>query len=61
MLIWKSLTPLKVSLFVLQATHGNILTCDNLLKTRNILVNGCFICRGDFEINGSLVPSFPSC
>jgi len=29
-LIWKSLAPLKVSFFVWEAMHGNILTCDNL-------------------------------
>ena len=46
MLIWKSQAPLKVSLFVLEATQRNILTCDNLLKVENILVNRCFVVEG---------------
>ena len=29
-IIWKSLAPLKVSVFVWEASHGSILTCDNL-------------------------------
>jgi len=31
-LIWRSLAPIKVSFFVREASHGKILTCDNLQK-----------------------------
>ena len=31
-IIWKNLAPLKVSVFVWEASHGSILTCDNLQK-----------------------------
>ena len=48
-IIWKSLAPLKVSVFVWKALHGSILTCDNLQKKRIILVNRCSICKDDVE------------
>jgi len=31
-IIWKSLAPLKASVFVWEASHGSILSCDNLQK-----------------------------
>jgi len=31
-IIWKNLAHLKVSVFVWEASHGSILTCDNLQK-----------------------------
>ena len=43
--IWKSLAPVKVSFFVWEATHGNILTCHNLQKWGKVLVNRCFMCK----------------
>jgi len=50
-LIWKSLALLKVSFFVWEATHENILTCDNLQKGGN----RCFMCKGDFESTNHLL------
>lgn len=40
-IIGKSLAPLKVSFFVWEASHGSILTCDNLQRRGKILVNMC--------------------
>jgi len=48
-LIWRSLAPVKVSFFVWEASHGKILTCDNLQKKGFTLVNRCFMCKGDSE------------
>ena len=47
--VWKSLAPVKVSFFVWEASHGKILTCDNLQQKGIILVNRCFMCKGDSE------------
>ena len=43
------MAPLKVSFFVGEATHGKIKTCDNLQKKGEILVNRCYMCKGDLE------------
>jgi len=48
-LIWRSLAPVKVSFFIWEASHGKILTIDNLQKKRITLVNRCFMCKGDSE------------
>jgi len=42
------LAPVKVSFFVWEASHGKILTCDNLEKGF-ALVNRCFMCKEDSE------------
>jgi len=47
--IWKSLAPLKVSVFGWEASYGSILTCDNLQKKGIILVNRCSMCKDDLE------------
>ena len=44
-IIWKNLAPLKVSVFVWEASHGSILTCDNLQKRGIVLVNRCPMCK----------------
>ena len=54
-LIWKSLAPLKVSFFVWEAAHGNILTCDNLQKRGKVLVNRCFMCKRSRESTDHLL------
>jgi len=48
-LIWRSLAPVKVSFFVWEASHGKILTIDNLQKKGITLVNKYFMCKGDSE------------
>ena len=48
-LIWRSLAPVKVSFFAWEASHGKILTCDNLQKKGFTLVNRCFMCKEDSE------------
>ena len=46
----------KGSLFLVwEATHGNMLTCNNLRKRGNIMVNRCFMCKGDFEFMDHLL------
>ena len=37
------------SFFVWAASHGSILTCDNLQKKGNFLVNRCPVCKEDLE------------
>ena len=49
MLLWRSLAPSKASFFVWEALRGKILACDNLQKRRKILVNRCYMCKGDLE------------
>ena len=46
---------LKVSLLVWEASYGKILTCDNLQKKGIILVNRCFMCKGDSESTDHLL------
>ena len=41
--------PLRFLSFVGEASHGKILTCDNLQKKWITLVNRCFTCKGDYE------------
>jgi len=53
-LIWRSLAPTKVSFFVWEATHGKILTCDNLQRRGKILVNRCYMCKNDLETGDHL-------
>ena len=48
-IIWKSLTPLRVSFFVWEATHDSVLTFDNLQKRGKILVNWCPLCKAAAE------------
>ena len=38
-----------------EATHGNILTCENLQKRGKILVNRCCMCKRDAESTGHLL------
>jgi len=54
-LIWNSSTPVKVSFFVWEATHGNILKCDNLQKRGKIVLNRCFMCKRDSESTDHLL------
>jgi len=44
--IWRPLTPVKVSFFVWEASHGKILTIDNLYKKGTTLVNKCSCVKG---------------
>ena len=48
-IIWKTLAPLKVSVFVWEASRRSILTCDNLQKREIILVNRYSMCKENFE------------
>ena len=48
-IIWRSLAPAKVSFFVWEASHGKILTIDNLQRRGFSLVNRCYMCKGDSE------------
>ena len=54
-LIWKSLAPLKVSFFVWEATHENMLMCDNLQKRGKVLVNRCVMCKRGCESTDHLL------
>jgi len=47
--IWRTLAPVKVSFFVWEASHGKILTIDNLQKRGFTLANRCYMCKGDSE------------
>jgi len=47
--IWKPLTPFEVSFFVWEASHGKILTYDNLQKRGKTMVNRCFMCKDNLE------------
>jgi len=49
-LIWRALVPVKVSFFVWEASHGKILTIDNLQRRGITLVNRCYMCKGDSEL-----------
>ena len=49
------MAPSKVSFFVWEAIHGKILTCDNLQKKGNILVDRCFMCKGDSKSTDHLL------
>ena len=55
-LIWKPLVPIKNSFFVWEGTHRKILTCDNLQNSGKILVNICFMSKGDSESTNHLQP-----
>uniref|UniRef100_A0A7C9AS09 Reverse transcriptase zinc-binding domain-containing protein n=1 Tax=Opuntia streptacantha TaxID=393608 RepID=A0A7C9AS09_OPUST len=48
-LIWRTLAPVKVAFFVWEASHGKILTIDNLHKRGFTLVNRCYMCKEDSE------------
>uniref|UniRef100_A0A7C9ALA2 Reverse transcriptase domain-containing protein n=1 Tax=Opuntia streptacantha TaxID=393608 RepID=A0A7C9ALA2_OPUST len=48
-IIWRSLAPAKVSFFVWEASHGKILTIDNLQRRGFSLVNRCYMCKGESE------------
>ena len=55
-IIWKNLAPLKVSVFVWEeASHGSILTCDNLQKKKIFLVNRCSTCKESLELPDHLL------
>jgi len=49
-IIWKNLAPLRLSVFVWEASHGSILTCDNLQKKGIVLVNRCSMCKEDLGV-----------
>jgi len=44
-----------VSVFVWEASHGSILTCDNLQKRGIVLVNRCPLCKEDLESTDHLL------
>ena len=48
-LIWRTLAPVKVAFFVWEASHGKILTIDNLHKRGFTLVNRCYMCKENSE------------
>jgi len=54
-IIWKSLAPLRVSVFVWEASYVSILTCDNLQKKGIVLVNRCSMCKEDLESSDHLL------
>ena len=47
--IWVPGVPTKVSFFVWSTALGRILTIDNLIRCRQILVNWCYMCRSNAE------------
>jgi mannosylglycoprotein endo-beta-mannosidase len=47
--IWKTKCPLKVSFFVWEATHGKILTSDNLRRKDIYIADWCYLCRDNGE------------
>ena len=47
--VWKAKIPRRVSFFVWTAVHGQILTLDNLMLKRRILVNRCYMCHRNEE------------
>jgi hypothetical protein len=49
--IWQTKIPLKVAFFAWTATHGKILTLDNLKMKRVIVIDRCCMCK----INGESV------
>ena len=53
-LIWRSLTPFKVSFLVWEISHGKIFTCDSLQKWRKILVKRCYMYKRGFGLGESL-------
>ena len=46
-LIWRASTPVKVAVFVWEASLGKMLTIDNLQKRGITLVNKCYMCKGE--------------
>ena len=54
-LTWKSLGPFRASFFLWEASHGKILTCDNLQKKGITLINRCFMCKGNSQSTDHLV------
>ena len=48
-IISRTLAPVKVSFFVWKASHGKILTIDNLQRRGFTLANRCYMCKGDSE------------
>ena len=47
--IWVPGVPTKVSFFVWATALGRVLTIDNLIRQRQIMVNCCCICRSNAE------------
>ena len=54
-MIWYAGIPPKVSFFVWTATLNRILTLDNLIRCRQVLVNWCCMCRAAVESIGHLL------
>jgi hypothetical protein len=47
--IWRSKAPPRVAFFAWMATHGKILTLDNLWRRGMVVVNRCWLCELDGE------------
>jgi len=54
--VWKVKIPKRVAIFVWTAVHGQILTLDNLMLRKRILVNRCCMCHRNEETVDHLPP-----
>ena len=52
--IWRSWTPMRVSLFAWEASWNRILTCDQLKRRGWNLPNRCYLCKQEEETNDHL-------
>jgi len=48
-LIRRTSAPAKVAVFIWEASHGKILTIDNLPKRGITSVNRCYMCKAEYE------------
>ena len=59
--IWKQKVPSKVAFFVWTAALGTILTMDNLHKKKVLILDRCYMCKSNGEINRSYFTTFSYC
>lgn len=53
--IWKIQAPPKITFFAWEASRNAILTFDTLRKRGQVLVNGCYMCKGHVEMCNHLL------